>query len=118
MSSSRLLISNEVAVDRVAQPAFERPPGLGRGLGFAEFALVELPASALGADLAERDQVHGAAELTVPRSGKPVAALLAEQLGEDANHAWTAFGPTNVAIHRVSAAASAIGAMSGRTICG
>ena len=33
------------------------------------------------------------------------AQLLAEQLGEDANHAWTAFGPTNVAIHRVSAAA-------------
>lgn len=33
------------------------------------------------------------------------AQLLADQLGEDANHAWTAFGPTNVAIHRVSAAA-------------
>jgi len=33
------------------------------------------------------------------------AQLLAEQLGEDANHAWTAFGPTNVAIHRVSTAA-------------
>lgn len=33
------------------------------------------------------------------------AQLLAEQLGDDANHAWTAFGPTNVAIHRVSAAA-------------
>jgi hypothetical protein len=26
-------------------------------------------------------------------------------LGEDANHAWTAFGPTNFAIHRVSASA-------------
>lgn len=33
------------------------------------------------------------------------AQLLAEQLGEDANHGWTAFGPTNVAIHRVSAEA-------------
>ena len=33
------------------------------------------------------------------------AQLLADQLGEDANHGWTAFGPTNVAIHRVSAAA-------------
>ena len=33
------------------------------------------------------------------------AQLLADELGEDANHAWTAFGPTNVAIHRVSAAA-------------
>ena len=33
------------------------------------------------------------------------AQLLADQLGEDANHNWTAFGPTNVAIHRVSTAA-------------
>jgi transcriptional regulator with XRE-family HTH domain len=30
---------------------------------------------------------------------------LAGLLGHDANHAWTAFGPTNVAIHRVSVAA-------------
>ena len=30
---------------------------------------------------------------------------LAGMLGEDGNHAWTAFGPTNVAIHRVSVAA-------------
>ncbi|MFC0526752.1 helix-turn-helix domain-containing protein [Phytohabitans kaempferiae] len=30
---------------------------------------------------------------------------LADLLGHDANHAWTAFGPTNVAIHRVSVAA-------------
>jgi len=29
----------------------------------------------------------------------------AELLGRDANYAWTAFGPTNVAIHRVSVAA-------------
>ncbi len=28
----------------------------------------------------------------------------AGRLGEDANHLWTAFGPTNVAIHRVAAA--------------
>lgn len=33
------------------------------------------------------------------------ATALANQLGEDANHGWTAFGPTNVAIHRVSIAA-------------
>jgi transcriptional regulator with XRE-family HTH domain len=32
------------------------------------------------------------------------AQRLAERLGEDANHRWTAFGPTNVAIHRVSVA--------------
>ena len=29
----------------------------------------------------------------------------AEQLGHDANHVWTAFGPTNVAIHRVATSA-------------
>ncbi|GHJ17976.1 helix-turn-helix domain-containing protein [Micromonospora sp. AKA38] len=29
----------------------------------------------------------------------------ADQLGNDANHLWTAFGPTNVAIHRVATAA-------------
>jgi hypothetical protein len=30
------------------------------------------------------------------------AQRLAEALGEDDNHAWTAFGPTNVAIHRLA----------------
>lgn len=34
----------------------------------------------------------------------------ARQLGHDANHVWTAFGPTNVAIHRV-ATASELGDM-------
>lgn len=34
-----------------------------------------------------------------------LAQGLAELLGTDANYAWTAFGPTNVAIHRVSVAA-------------
>jgi hypothetical protein len=34
-----------------------------------------------------------------------VAESLADVLGHDANFAWTAFGPTNVAIHRVSIAA-------------
>ena len=33
------------------------------------------------------------------------AERLAQLLGEDANHLWTAFGPTNVALHRVSVAA-------------
>jgi hypothetical protein len=28
----------------------------------------------------------------------------AQRLGHDANHMWTAFGPTNVAIHRISTA--------------
>jgi hypothetical protein len=34
-----------------------------------------------------------------------LADELAELLGQDANFAWTAFGKTNVAIHRVSVAA-------------
>ncbi len=33
------------------------------------------------------------------------ADTMAGLLGEDGNHAWTGFGPTNVAIHRVSVAA-------------
>ena len=33
------------------------------------------------------------------------AEVLASMLGQDGNFAWTAFGPTNVAIHRVSVAA-------------
>jgi transcriptional regulator with XRE-family HTH domain len=32
------------------------------------------------------------------------AERLAGLLGEDANHAWTAFGPTNVLLHRISVA--------------
>jgi transcriptional regulator with XRE-family HTH domain len=32
------------------------------------------------------------------------AEVAADRLGGDANHLWTAFGPTNVAIHRVSTA--------------
>ncbi|WP_203981319.1 hypothetical protein [Planosporangium flavigriseum] len=34
------------------------------------------------------------------------AAALAERLGRDDNRVWTAFGPTNVAIHEVSVAAA------------
>ncbi|AKN71077.1 XRE family transcriptional regulator [Streptomyces sp. PBH53] len=33
------------------------------------------------------------------------AKRAADRLGADANHVWTAFGPTNVAIHRVATAA-------------
>jgi transcriptional regulator with XRE-family HTH domain len=33
------------------------------------------------------------------------ADTVARQLGADANHMWTSFGPTNVAIHRVATAA-------------
>jgi transcriptional regulator with XRE-family HTH domain len=34
-----------------------------------------------------------------------VAGTIADQIGQDSNFGWTAFGPTNVAIHRVSVAA-------------
>jgi transcriptional regulator with XRE-family HTH domain len=34
-----------------------------------------------------------------------VAGTIADRMGQDANLGWTAFGPTNVAIHRVSVAA-------------
>lgn len=44
------------------------------------------------------DQHEAAARLAA-------ADQVAAQLGEDGNHGWTAFGPTNVAIHRVSVAA-------------
>jgi hypothetical protein len=33
-----------------------------------------------------------------------LARQAAQQLGRDANHAWTAFGPTNVAVHDLSVA--------------
>lgn len=35
----------------------------------------------------------------------PVAETIADRIGQNANFGWTAFGPTNVAIHRVSVAA-------------
>src|SRR3954454_17591297 len=66
-----------MAVDRVAEAAFQRPPGLGRGLRLAEFALVKLPSDAAGADLTDRDQMQRPIQLTVAGSGEPVAALLA-----------------------------------------
>jgi len=46
----------------------------------------------------------------MPRTGKPTASFLAEaqesvnRLGRDANAMWTAFGSTNVAIRRMTAA--------------
>src|SRR6185437_13541190 len=73
----RLLISGEMAVDRVAEAAFQRSPGLRRGLRLCQFALVELSPRTAGADLADRDQVQRPIQLTVPGAGEPVATLLA-----------------------------------------
>ena len=72
----RLLISGEMAVDRVAQAAFQRPPGLRWGFRLAEFALVELASRSFGADLADRDQVQRPIQLTVPGAGEPMTTLL------------------------------------------
>jgi transcriptional regulator with XRE-family HTH domain/tetratricopeptide (TPR) repeat protein len=41
----------------------------------------------------------------------------AERLGKDANHLWTAFGPTNVAIHRINTAVE-LGDMQTALDCG
>jgi tetratricopeptide (TPR) repeat protein len=41
---------------------------------------------------------------TTTRSYLDEAEDIARQLGSDKNHLWTAFGPTNVAIHRISTA--------------
>jgi transcriptional regulator with XRE-family HTH domain len=54
----------------------------------------------IGAVAAARRTDRWEAEERLTRAGR-----LADLLGEDGNHAWTAFGPTNVAIHRVSVAA-------------
>jgi transcriptional regulator with XRE-family HTH domain len=54
----------------------------------------------IGAVIAARRTDQWEAEERLNRAGR-----LAGHLGEDGNHAWTAFGPTNVAIHRVSVAA-------------
>jgi hypothetical protein len=57
------------------------------------------------------------AAVAAARSGDRAIALTylkeaeraAEQIGRDANHLWTAFGPTNVALHRVTIAGSSDG---------
>ena len=43
-------------------------------------------------------------EASATRTLLGAASRAADRLGRDANHLWTAFGPTNVAIHRVSTA--------------
>jgi transcriptional regulator with XRE-family HTH domain len=54
----------------------------------------------IAAIIAARKTDRGEAWLRLDRAG-----TLAGLLGQDGNHAWTGFGPTNVAIHRVSVAA-------------
>ena len=82
--------------------------------------LVNRAASVLGGDLGRADgpmlSVYGTLFLTgamaasraedrpITRAFLHEAQEAADQLGGDANYLWTAFGPTNVAIHRVNTA--------------
>jgi tetratricopeptide (TPR) repeat protein len=82
--------------------------------------LVDRAAGVLGAELGRADgqmlSVYGSLFLTGAMAAsraedRPAtkgflqeAQEAADRLGQDANHVWTAFGPTNVAIHRVNTA--------------
>ena len=82
--------------------------------------LVDRAAGVLGSDLGNADgrmlSVYGSLFLTgamaasraedrpTTRGFLQEAQESADRLGQDANHLWTAFGPTNVAIHRVNTA--------------
>jgi transcriptional regulator with XRE-family HTH domain len=82
--------------------------------------LVNRAAGALGGELGRADgpmlSVYGSLFLTgamaasraedrsTTRAFLHEAQEAADRLGEDANYLWTAFGPTNVAIHRVNTA--------------
>lgn len=92
---------------------------LGAGhLGDAERTAATAADRLAGAQPAERREdrlsVHGAlllllavmaarrGDAAVARANLTAASRLAEQLGQDGNRLWTAFGPTNVAIHELS----------------
>ena len=82
--------------------------------------LVDRAARVLGDELGQADgrmlSVYGSLFLTgamaasraedrpTTRGFLQEAQEAADRLGQDANHVWTAFGPTNVAIHRVNTA--------------
>lgn len=111
------------AAQRSADPA-----DLGMAVYQVTCALLSTSRAGLGEDLAVRTAVDAGgtdpaatsttgalwliAAVAAARRPDGVAAverldraqMLAEALGADANHRWTAFGPTNVAIHRVSVA--------------
>ncbi|MGH3825324.1 MAG: helix-turn-helix domain-containing protein [Pseudonocardiaceae bacterium] len=124
-----------VAADRAATIAVEADSLSARGMAAYQVVCALLredhtdQAEQLAVSMAEK--IHGSATTETPTLASVAGALwliaavaaarrtdrseawarldaaerLAELLGEDANHAWTAFGPTNVGIHRVSVAA-------------
>ncbi|MGH3813913.1 MAG: helix-turn-helix domain-containing protein [Pseudonocardiaceae bacterium] len=124
-----------VAADRAATIAVEADSLSARGMAAYQVVCALLredhpdEAERLAVSMAEK--IHGSATTETPKLASIAGALwliaavaaarrtdrgeagarldaaerLAELLGEDANHAWTAFGPTNVRIHRVTVAA-------------
>ena len=96
-SVAHVLLSagREVEAADVADRAVDRlTPRLDAGpLGWSLLGSLHLVAAMASARAG--DPTRARAELTE-------AAQLARLLGVDANHAWTAFGPTNVAVHELS----------------
>ncbi|MEV8489920.1 helix-turn-helix domain-containing protein [Streptomyces sp. NPDC052002] len=87
----------ESAVDLVRDAAGYLEPGLAEGSPaylsvYGTLFLTGAMAAARAEDRGSTRQFLAEAEST------------AQRLGQDANHMWTAFGPTNVAIHRVATA--------------
>ena len=64
--SMSLRVGDELAVDRVADPAFEAAQRFLRLLPGGELALVVVPAGSGVAQLSDRGHVHGVVEPTVP----------------------------------------------------
>lgn len=89
-------------VDQAEQLAMRMTAQLGPAVRSDDPALVSVTGALwlIAAVIAARRTEQWEAERRLTE-----ASALADLLGHDANYAWTAFGPTNVAIHRVSVAA-------------
>jgi DNA-binding XRE family transcriptional regulator len=90
LSTNRCAEAADVADRAALQAASHLRPGPTRCSLLGSLHLVAAMASARAGDR------------TTARSHLAEAARLAALLGHDANHAWTAFGPTNVAVHDLS----------------
>jgi len=123
-----------LASDRAANKALETDSAVARGMAAYQVACALLRADRsdeaehLAVGMAERLEVHTRSDrptlvsvagalwlisaVIAARRTEPFDAWqrldhadrLAGLLGEDANHGWTAFGPTNVKLHRISVA--------------
>ncbi|MFD5423742.1 helix-turn-helix domain-containing protein [Streptomyces sp. NPDC127069] len=85
------------AIQLVHDAAGVMQPGLGNAS--SEYLSVYGALFLTGAMAAARAEDRAMAQAFLQEADKT-----AQRLGADANHMWTAFGPTNVAIHRVAAA--------------